>query len=192
GGRAVHAGGQRGREEPSVHRVLRAGGGPCDRNPLQGRHRARRAVPPRARQVAAAPDGDHGRGAGPGTPCGRTYPRAGRRAADGRAQDRRDSSRAWLLIDSHPSPSHVARETARPDRDIDLTRAALIISRSEYPNLDVDAYVAKMATLADGVMAARETDPLGRLHRVREYLFEEQGFAGNSDNYFDPRNSYLN
>jgi regulator of sirC expression with transglutaminase-like and TPR domain len=95
-------------------------------------------------------------------------------------------------MDSDPSLSQFAREVARPDRDIDLTRTALVIARSEYPALDIDLYVAKMAALAEGAMTAHATDPLGRLHRVREYLFEEQGFAGNADNYFDPRNSYLN
>ena len=38
----------------------------------------------------------------------------------------------------------------------------------------------------------RSTDPLGRLHRLREYLFVEQGFAGNREDYYDPRNSFLN
>ena len=33
--------------------------------------------------------------------------------------------------------------------------------------------------------------PLERLHRLREYLFAEQGFKGNRDDYFDPRNSFL-
>ena len=35
-------------------------------------------------------------------------------------------------------------------------------------------------------------DALGRLHRLREYLFEELGFSGDRDDYFDPRNSHLN
>ncbi|MBI3028864.1 MAG: tetratricopeptide repeat protein [Candidatus Rokubacteria bacterium] len=35
-------------------------------------------------------------------------------------------------------------------------------------------------------------DALGRLHRVREFLFEEQGFRGNLEEYHDPRNSFLN
>ncbi|MBI2552901.1 MAG: tetratricopeptide repeat protein [Candidatus Rokubacteria bacterium] len=37
-----------------------------------------------------------------------------------------------------------------------------------------------------------EPDPLRRLHRLREFLFEEQGFRGNSEEYYDPRNSFLN
>jgi regulator of sirC expression with transglutaminase-like and TPR domain len=95
-------------------------------------------------------------------------------------------------MDPDASLSQFAREVSRPDADIDLARAALVIARSEYPGLDVDVYVGKLAALADGAMSARAADPLGRLHRLREYLFEEQGFAGNSGDYFDPRNSYLN
>ena len=54
GGRAVHPRGDRGGEEPAVHRVLRAGGRPRDRRALPRRHRAGRALPPRARAAAAA------------------------------------------------------------------------------------------------------------------------------------------
>jgi regulator of sirC expression with transglutaminase-like and TPR domain len=96
-------------------------------------------------------------------------------------------------MDADPSLRELAREVSRPDREIDLARAALIIASSEYPDLDIDRYLARLAALAEGATPARRTaDPLERLHRLREYLFEEQGFAGNSEDYYDPRNSYLN
>ncbi len=96
-------------------------------------------------------------------------------------------------MDPDPSLREFAREVSRPDADIDLARAALVIARSEYPALDVDTYLTRLAALADKAMSVRQTaDPLARLHRLREYLFEEQGFAGNAEDYFDPRNSYLN
>jgi len=95
-------------------------------------------------------------------------------------------------MDADPALSLFAREVSRPDADIDLARAALVIAKSEYPGLDVDLYLGKLAALADGAQSERPADPLGRLHRLREYLFEEQGFAGNANDYFDPRNSYLN
>ena len=96
-------------------------------------------------------------------------------------------------MDPDPSLQEFAREVSRPDADIDLARAALVIARSEYPALDVDAYLTRLAALAEKAMSVRQTaDPLGRLHRLREFLFEEQGFAGNAEDYFDPRNSYLN
>jgi regulator of sirC expression with transglutaminase-like and TPR domain len=84
-----------------------------------------------------------------------------------------------------------AREVSRPDGDIDLARAALLVARSEYRDLDIDAYLERLAALARG--ADLDTpDPLARLHRLREHLFEEQGFSGNAEDYYDPRNSYLN
>jgi regulator of sirC expression with transglutaminase-like and TPR domain len=96
-------------------------------------------------------------------------------------------------MDSDPSLRAFVSEVSRPDADIDLARAALVIARIEYPALDVDAYLARIVALAEKARTVRQTaDPLGRLHRLREYLFEEQGFAGNSQDYFDPRNSYLN
>jgi regulator of sirC expression with transglutaminase-like and TPR domain len=86
-----------------------------------------------------------------------------------------------------------AELTGRSDERVDLARAALAIARWEYPGLDVDAYLERLDALARGVDGVRRSaDPVGRLHRLREYLFVEQGFAGNRENYYDPRNSFLN
>lgn len=91
-----------------------------------------------------------------------------------------------------PSLREFAELTAGPDGRVDLARAALAIARWEYPGLDVDAYLERLDALARGVDGPRRsTDPLGRLHRLREYLFVEQGFAGNREDYYDPRNSFL-
>jgi regulator of sirC expression with transglutaminase-like and TPR domain len=85
-----------------------------------------------------------------------------------------------------------AELTGRPDGRIDLARAALAVARLEYPGLDVDAYLERLDALARGVDGPRRSaDPVGRLHRLREYLFVEQGFAGNREDYYDPRNSFL-
>ncbi len=67
------------------------------------------------------------------------------------------------------------------------------MARAEYPDLDVQGYLHRLDRLAAGAGAGGlERDPLRRLHRVREYLFEEQGFRGNAEEYHDPRNSFLN
>jgi regulator of sirC expression with transglutaminase-like and TPR domain len=96
-------------------------------------------------------------------------------------------------MDPDPSLPEFEAEVSRPDPEIDAARAALLIARTEYPRLDVEAYLGRVAALAEGAEAVRRArDPLERLHRLREYLFEEQGFAGNSHDYYDPRNSYLN
>jgi regulator of sirC expression with transglutaminase-like and TPR domain len=92
-----------------------------------------------------------------------------------------------------PSLRELAALVSRPDGRLDLARAALTIARWEYPGLQVEAYLERLDGLARGVDGSRRsTDPLGRLHRLREYLFVEQGFAGNREDYYDPRNSFLN
>jgi regulator of sirC expression with transglutaminase-like and TPR domain len=92
-----------------------------------------------------------------------------------------------------PPLREFAELTGRPDDRIDLARGALAVARLEYPGLDVEAYLERLDALARGVDGARRsTDPLERLHRLREYLFVEQGFAGNREDYYDQRNSFLN
>lgn len=92
-----------------------------------------------------------------------------------------------------PPLREFAELTARPDARLDLARAALAIARWEYPGLAVDAYLDRLDALARGVDGARRSaDPVDRLHRLREYLFVEQGFSGNREDYYDPRNSFLN
>lgn len=94
---------------------------------------------------------------------------------------------------SDPSLSEFAHVVSRGDADIDLARASLLIARSEYPGLDVRTYLRRLDGLADKARSTRTlADPLGQLHRLRECLVEEEGFAGNGADYFDPRNSYLN
>lgn len=96
-------------------------------------------------------------------------------------------------MDVDPATRELAVAVSRPDGQIDLTRAALIIAKSEYPTLDVQAYLDRLDALARRARTSRAIgDPLGQLHRLRECLFEEEGFSGNSEDYADPRNSYLN
>jgi len=96
-------------------------------------------------------------------------------------------------MDQDPSLLELSAQVSRPDGRIDLARAALAIARWEYPRLDADAYLERLDGLARSVDGLRRSpDALGRLHRLREYLFVEQGFTGNRDDYYDPRNSFLN
>lgn len=103
---------------------------------------------------------------------------------------------------SMPLPSPSARdrfaELARlPDPEIDLALAALLIAAEEYDGLDVAAYATRIDELAAGALArvggARiDVDPRAVIDRFHAYLFEELGFRGNEDDYYDPKNSFLN
>ena len=96
-------------------------------------------------------------------------------------------------MDPDPSLADFTAAVTRADADIPLARAALLIAAAEQPALDVDKELARLDDLAEAAAPRRDgQDELRRLHRLREFLFEEQGFAGDRGDYFDPRNSYLN
>ncbi|HUJ76170.1 MAG TPA: tetratricopeptide repeat protein [bacterium] len=85
-------------------------------------------------------------------------------------------------------------QASLPAGRCNLAYAALLIAAEAYPGLDIPAYLARLDGLA-GEAADRLrglSDLSGRLQALSAYLYEERGFAGNSDAYYDPRNSYLN
>jgi regulator of sirC expression with transglutaminase-like and TPR domain len=73
---------------------------------------------------------------------------------------------------------------ARPEPEIALDEAALLLAAHAHADLDVDARLAQLdalASLAAG-MSAGELSTL---------LFVGEGFRGNATDYGDPRNSFL-
>jgi regulator of sirC expression with transglutaminase-like and TPR domain len=81
---------------------------------------------------------------------------------------------------------------AAPDDEVDLAEAALLIARAEYPALDVDRYLRRMEDLAASVAERGAREAHARVEALNEVLFDEEGFRGNVDDYYDPRNSFLN
>jgi regulator of sirC expression with transglutaminase-like and TPR domain len=81
----------------------------------------------------------------------------------------------------------------RSESDLDLARAALLIAEPEYPGLDVGNYVEQLDRIgtvaAARIAASPQSAPLAVVIR---YLYEELGFRGNTQDYYDPRNSFLN
>ena len=75
-----------------------------------------------------------------------------------------------------------------------LDRAALAIALEEYPDLDVDVYLRRLDTLAARaeVLIGRNRASANVLESINEVLFVQEGLRGNTDDYYDPRNSFLN
>jgi regulator of sirC expression with transglutaminase-like and TPR domain len=71
-----------------------------------------------------------------------------------------------------------------PDASLPLDEAGLLIAAHAKPDLDVAAALTRFDELASEVR-----DPT--LDGLRRLLFRDLGFAGNEDDYYDPRNSYL-
>jgi regulator of sirC expression with transglutaminase-like and TPR domain len=80
-----------------------------------------------------------------------------------------------------------------------LARAALLIGRLEYPDLDPCPYLARLDEI--GREAARRVQAAGgvgeagrgraRVEALNTLLFADLGFHGNRDHYDDPRNSFF-
>lgn len=93
--------------------------------------------------------------------------------------------------------AHLVR---KPDAELDLERAALVIAEAEYPGLDVADYVAKLDGY--GAMARDRLRTLGldrpdatqaeRLQAVLDVMYRRLKFRGNVTDYYDPKNSFLN
>ena len=81
-----------------------------------------------------------------------------------------------------------------PEDQPDLERGAFLIARYAYPGLDVDSYVRKLDAIAEEVLDRMGTRVSGEetVKTLGRYLFTEQGFRGNTKNYYEPENSYLN
>jgi regulator of sirC expression with transglutaminase-like and TPR domain len=90
--------------------------------------------------------------------------------------------------------SRLLLQRALAQQPVDLARAALAVAREEYPELDEGACLGRLDELAAGVLSGLPSGASAqrRLGRINTWLFHEQGFAGNREDYYDPRNSYLN
>lgn len=83
---------------------------------------------------------------------------------------------------------------SRKDEEINLAEAALLIAAEEYPRLDVTLYLDKLDRIGD-MARERARDAINSLDQIsalNAVLFEELGLRGNRENYYDPRNSFLN
>ena len=86
------------------------------------------------------------------------------------------------------------QEIQQPDEAINLERASLYIALEEYPDLEVDAYINALDTMAAEIQERlpAELYPLKILKTIQQYLYEDLGYSGNRTEYYDPRNSFLN
>jgi regulator of sirC expression with transglutaminase-like and TPR domain len=88
--------------------------------------------------------------------------------------------------------SHVV---SRPEAELDLAQAALLIAEGEYPGLDVSHYmdlIDRLGAAARDRLAGGEPGSETALRQIAALLYQEHGLRGNLEDYYDPRNSFLN
>jgi regulator of sirC expression with transglutaminase-like and TPR domain len=75
-----------------------------------------------------------------------------------------------------------------------LARASFLIAQAEYPELQPDSWMTRLEGMAEVVRSRCPADAFAeqKVVALNQYLFEELGFRGNTEAYYDPRNSYLN
>lgn len=81
-----------------------------------------------------------------------------------------------------------------PDGDLDLVEASLVIALEERPTLDLSHYLGEVQAWSDAVR--------NRLHGINDIeqvvdainrvLYDEEGFHGENNDYYDPKSALLN
>jgi regulator of sirC expression with transglutaminase-like and TPR domain len=78
-------------------------------------------------------------------------------------------------------------------QDLDLEQGVLLLSKTAYPDINTGGYSALLDSWA-GMLRERlpsGASPGQTLKELRRFIFDELGFTGNEQRYYDPQNSYL-
>ncbi|HKO58883.1 MAG TPA: tetratricopeptide repeat protein [Thermoanaerobaculia bacterium] len=83
---------------------------------------------------------------------------------------------------------------ALPEPQLDLVEASLVIALEENPAVDLDHYLAQVGNWGEAVRARLEgSRNVERIvETINRLLFQEEGFHGEDDDYYDPRSALLN
>ena len=79
------------------------------------------------------------------------------------------------------------------DDSLPLLEAAIAVAQHDFPRLDTQTTLAEIDRLAARLhqRIARDAAPMQRLRLLNRFFFQELGFSGNVNDYYDPRNSYV-
>jgi regulator of sirC expression with transglutaminase-like and TPR domain len=87
---------------------------------------------------------------------------------------------------------HFAEIVSR--EQFNLAEASLMLAQDVYPDVDIPGYVGQLDRIAETIKKRIAGDAFAeqKVRALNYYLFSEMRFSGNIDEYYDPRNSYLN
>ena len=92
----------------------------------------------------------------------------------------------WVTSVTPASFEQLAR---LPEDELDIALGAALVARDTYDALDVQALLGELADL--GGPASAEIGPLAQRVAAVSERFVKLGFHGNTEDYYDPRNSLL-
>ncbi len=64
----------------------------------------------------------------------------------------------------------------------------------EYPELDISKYIEKLNEIGNSLKNSIDKidNPTYKISMLNEHLFEHNGFKGDTDDYYNPKNNFLN
>jgi regulator of sirC expression with transglutaminase-like and TPR domain len=81
-----------------------------------------------------------------------------------------------------------------PEPALDLVEASLVIALEDEPSLEIDRYLQQVRDWSDAVRdrleGSRDVERI--VESINRLLFEEEGFHGEDEDYYDPRSALLN
>lgn len=87
---------------------------------------------------------------------------------------------------------HFCRQLDTLERTDSLVQAAIAVSMHELEGIDPEQVAGRMNRLAGRIGGrVHSGNPEALLAHLHDVLFVEEGFAGNTDQYYTPENSYL-
>lgn len=92
-----------------------------------------------------------------------------------------------------PTPLAYFASLVADDASLSLVESAVSLAQDDHPELDTQSVLDEIDALADRLKRrlADDAPPLHRLRLLNQYFFDELGFAGNVNDYYDPGNSLL-
>ena len=85
-------------------------------------------------------------------------------------------------------------QVQKPEEDIQLDLTALYLAGEEYPSLDISRLTSHLDAFATQVAlhVNDKSAPVDVAREIAVHLFTNVGFHGNTEDYYNPDNSYLN
>lgn len=78
--------------------------------------------------------------------------------------------------------------------EFDLEEGVWLLALTQYPDINVEAYRALLDHFAVEIRERIDFSETDKeiLTTINNYIFDELGFSGDQESYYDPQNSYLN
>lgn len=93
-----------------------------------------------------------------------------------------------------PTPLDYFAALVRDDDTLPLLEATASVAMDEYPDLDVQQVLGDVDQLLARLRRrlAADAPALNRLRALNQFFFQDLGFGGNVNHYYDPDNSHVN